>query len=105
MGIDMNDKIQPCCTIKAHHSEEIKQKLSNRLKRIEGQVKGVRRMIDDDTYCDHVLNQIVAIQKALNGVAKQLMSEHIKSCVTEQLISGKSGVVDELLANLSKMMH
>ncbi len=105
MGIDMKDKIQPCCSIKAHHSEEIKQKLSNRLKRIEGQVKGVRRMIDDDTYCDHVLNQIVAIQKALNGVSKQLMSEHIKSCVTEQLISGKSGVVDELLATLSKMMH
>lgn len=94
-----------CCSLKAHHNSEVKQKLTNRLKKIEGQVKGVRRMVDDDIYCDDVLNQIISIQKALNGVAKQLMSEHIKTCVTEQLISGKSGVVDELLATLSKMMH
>lgn len=101
----MEKKEIQCCSHKAHHNDEVKKKLTDRIKKIAGQVKAINRMIDEDVYCDNVLNQILSVQKALNGVAKQLMSEHIKSCVTEQLIAGNKNVVDELLNTLNKMMH
>lgn len=94
-----------CCNIKnAHHSEEFKRKLRSRLNRIEGQVKAIQRMIDEDVYCDDVLNQISSAKSALNGVGKTLLEAHMKSCVAEQLREGNEEVMDELLYTINKLL-
>ena len=88
----------------SHHSEEMKNKLVTRLNRIEGQIRGVKGMIEKDTYCDDVLNQIAAIQSALNGVGKLLLEGHMKSCLIERIQAGETEVVDELLVTIHKLM-
>jgi len=98
----MEDK--SCCDKKAHHNEELKKKLKSRLNRIEGQIKAINRMIDEDTYCDEVLNQISSAKSALNGVGKTLLEAHMKSCVAEQLKEGREEVVDELLYTMNKLL-
>lgn len=87
----------------AHHPEQTKVDLINRLKRIEGQVRGLARMIETDVYCDDVLNQIISVQAALNGVRMLLLEAHIRSCVVEQIETGRQGVIDELMKTISKM--
>lgn len=97
-----------CCTPdserKSHHSDKTKNNLISRLNRIEGQIRGVKGMIEKDTYCDDVLNQIAAIQSALNGVGKLLLEGHMKSCVVERIQAGESEVIDELLITVNKLM-
>lgn len=89
---------------KAHHNEELKGKMVNRLNRIEGQVRGIARMISEDVYCDDILNQISSIESAISGVKTVLLEAHMKSCVIEQIQDGKKAVIDELLVTLRKMM-
>lgn len=89
---------------KSHHSNEMKSSLVSRLNRIEGQVRGVKGMIERDTYCDDVLNQIAAIQSALNSVGKLLLEGHMRSCVMERIQSGETEVIDELLTTVHKLM-
>lgn len=89
---------------KSHHSEKTKQNLVIRLNRIEGQIRGVKGLIEKDTYCDDVLNQIAAIQSALNGVGKLLLEGHMKSCVIERIQEGDHEVIDELLITVNKLM-
>ncbi|WP_234340331.1 metal-sensitive transcriptional regulator [Gorillibacterium timonense] len=91
-------------TRKSHHSDKLKANLVTRLNRIEGQVRGIKGMIEKDTYCDDVLNQISAIQSALSGVGKLLLEGHMKSCVTERLQEGDKEVIDELLITIQKLM-
>jgi DNA-binding FrmR family transcriptional regulator len=88
----------------SHHSDKMKGNLQSRLNRIEGQIRGVKSMIEKDTYCDDVLNQIAAIQSALNGVGKLLLEGHIKSCVVERIQAGENEVIDELLTTVQKLM-
>jgi DNA-binding FrmR family transcriptional regulator len=98
----------PCCSTnterKSHHSEKTKNNLVSRLNRIEGQIRGVKGMIEKDTYCDDVLNQIAAIQSALNGVGKLLLEGHMKSCVVERIQAGEHEVIEELLITVNKLM-
>jgi CsoR family transcriptional regulator, copper-sensing transcriptional repressor len=89
---------------KSHHSDQMKSSLISRLNRIEGQIRGVKGLIDKDTYCDDVLNQIAAIQSALNGVGKLLLEGHMRSCVIERIQSGETEVIDELLITVNKLM-
>ncbi|NIO85796.1 MAG: metal-sensing transcriptional repressor [Candidatus Aminicenantes bacterium] len=89
---------------KAHHSQKLKQDLVSRLNRIEGQVRGISRMIDEDVYCDEVLNQIRSVDAALNGVKMVLLEAHMKSCVVEQIEQKKYDVVDELLTTIGKLV-
>ncbi|MGN8772216.1 metal-sensitive transcriptional regulator [Paenibacillus barengoltzii] len=89
---------------KSHHSETTKNDLTNRLNRIEGQIRGIKGMIDRDTYCDDVLNQIASVQSALNGVAKLLLEHHMKSCVIERIQEGDTNVVKELMVTVNKLM-
>ena len=72
----------------AHHSEQVKLNLKSRLNRIEGQVKAINRMIDEDVYCDDVLTQIRATRSALNSVATKLLEHHMKSCIMEKINQG-----------------
>lgn len=98
------------CTIegaterKSHHSDKLKANLITRLNRIEGQVRGVKGLIEKDAYCDDVLNQIAAIQSALNGVGRLLLEGHMRTCVIERIQSGETEVIDELLVTVNKLM-
>ncbi|WP_314588636.1 metal-sensitive transcriptional regulator [Paenibacillus terrigena] len=89
---------------KSHHSDKTKSNLISRLNRIEGQVRGVKGLIEKDTYCDDVLNQIASIQSALNGVGKLLLEHHMKSCIVERIQEGDHDVLDELLTTMNKLM-
>lgn len=93
-----------CSHRKSHHSDQVKRNLISRLNRIEGQIRGVKGLIEKDTYCDDVLNQISAIQSALNSVGKILLEGHLKSCVVERLQEGDTEVIDELLITMKKLM-
>ncbi|BDU50502.1 metal-sensitive transcriptional regulator [Haliovirga abyssi] len=99
----MDNNSCPSCKV-AHHSEEDKKNLSNRLNRIEGQIRGINKMVQNDVYCDNILNQITSVQSALNGVSKILLEAHIKSCVVEQIQNGELEVIDELMNTIRKMM-
>lgn len=88
----------------SHHSDKMKANLTTRLNRIEGQIRGVKAMIERDTYCDDVLNQIAAAQSALNSVGKLLLEGHLKSCVIERIQAGENEVIDELLITVNKLM-
>ncbi len=90
---------------KSHHSDKMKRNLITRLNRIEGQIRGVKGMIERDTYCDDVLNQIAAIQSALNSVGRLLLEGHMKSCIVERIQAGEHEVVDELLVTMNKLMR
>ncbi len=79
-------------------------KLMNRLKRIEGQVRGVQGMLDNDAYCIDILVQVSAINAALNSFNKELLSNHLKTCVKNNIQGGNDEVVDELIKVLPKLM-
>ncbi len=88
---------------KAHHSDKLKNNLISRLNRIEGQVRGTKRMVETDTYCDEVLNQLASIQSAISGVCNLLVEHHIKSCVLDQIREGELEVIDELMKTIRRM--
>ncbi len=89
---------------KSHHSETTKKNLISRLNRIEGQIRGVKGLIEKDTYCDDVITQISAIQSALNSVGKILLEGHLKSCVVERIQEGDQEVLDEFLVTVQRLM-
>jgi CsoR family transcriptional regulator, copper-sensing transcriptional repressor len=99
---------EPCCTShserKSHHSEKVKKNLVSRLNRIEGQIRGVKGLVEKDTYCDDVITQISAIQSALNSFSKVLLEGHLKTCVIERVQEGDMEVVDELLTTIQRLM-
>ena len=85
-------------------SEEELKKLTNRLSRIEGQVRGLREMLERDVYCIDVLVQVSAVNAALNSFSKELLGEHLRTCVADNLRQGNEEVVDELVTALQKLM-
>jgi DNA-binding FrmR family transcriptional regulator len=87
------------------HDEKTVQELSNRLNRIEGQIRGIKRMIEEGVYCDNVLNQIASTQSALNGVTRLLLEKHIKSCIKGQLKAGDDEVIGELMKTIARLMN
>lgn len=89
----------------AHHSDEIKKNLTSRLNRIEGQVRAINRMIDEDVYCDDVLTQIRATRSALNSVATRLLDYHMKGCIIKKIEDGhEAEAMEELLVTFQKLM-
>lgn len=89
---------------KSHHTEKEKNNLISRLNRIEGQVRGIKGMIENDKYCDDVLNQIASVQSALNSVGKLLLEHHMKSCVIERLQAGDTEVLSELMTTMNRLI-
>lgn len=87
-----------------HRDEEELRKLMNRLNRVEGQVRGVKKMLEEEQYCVDILTQVSAIQAALNAFNKELLSSHIHSCVVEEIQKGNTKVVDELCESIKKLM-
>lgn len=106
-----NEKKLPSCQCskenqrRSHHDEKTIKELTNRMNRIEGQIRGIKGMIERRVYCDDILNQIASAQAALNGVSKLLLEKHMKSCIREQLQAGDDQVVDEVLNTIFRMMR
>ena len=93
-----------CCHKTKQRSQEEYQALINRLNRIEGQVRGVKNMVQNDAYCTDILTQVSAINAALNVFNRELLSQHIQSCVVEDIRAGKAETVTELIDTLRKIM-
>ena len=87
-----------------HHDETLKRDLDIRFKRIEGQIRGVNNMIQNNVYCDDVLNQISSIQSALSSARNLLLEAHINSCIKESIEGGDNSVIKELMKTLNRML-
>ena len=95
----------PHCSGKHKERDDAERKdLMNRLKRIEGQVRGVEGMLENGAYCTDILMQVSAITSALNSFNKVLLGNHVKTCVAENIRSGNDEVIDELVTTLQKLM-
>lgn len=90
---------------KSNHPEEVKTNLIHRLNRIEGQIRGIKGMVERDVYCDDIITQLSATQSALNSVAKVLLDGHLKGCVKNRLAEGDDEVLDELLTTITKLIR
>ena len=93
-----------CCHKKKQRSEKEYRDLLNRLSRIEGQVRGIRKMVESDAYCTDILVQVSAVNAALNSFNKVLLANHIRTCVADDIRAGKDETVDELVVTLQKLM-
>lgn len=93
-----------CCEKHTVRTEEEKKRLLNRLKRIEGQVRGLQAMIEKDAYCNDILTQSAAVGAAVNSFNREVLSGHIHGCVVRDIRAGDEKVVDELLITLQKFM-
>ena len=100
----MDEKKCCCCQKKKQRSPEEYTKLINRLNRIEGQIRGIRGMVENDAYCPDILVQSAAVNAAVNAFNKELLASHIRTCVADDIRRGNDGVIDELVATLQKLM-
>ena len=89
---------------KKRNNDEYK-KLINRLNRIEGQIRGIKGMVEKDAYCTDILIQVAAVNAALNSFNKELLSNHIRTCVANDIREGKDEIIDELVNTLQKLMR
>ena len=93
-----------CCTKHTDRSDAERKKLINRLKRIEGQIRGIIGMLENDAYCNDILIQSAAVNAAVNAFNKELLANHIRTCVARDIREGKDETIDELVATLQKLM-
>lgn len=93
-----------CCGRKKERSPEEYKKLIHRLNRIEGQIRGIRGMLENDAYCPDILIQSAAANAAIHAFNKELLANHIRTCVANDIRNGKDETVDELVATLQKLM-
>lgn len=98
------EKECPCCHKTKERSEEEYTKLIHRLNRMEGQIRGIRGMVEKDAYCTDILIQVAAVNAALNAFNKELLANHIRTCVANDIRAGKDEVIDELVSTLQKLM-
>lgn len=103
----MEDKSEKecCCHLSKHRSDKEYKDLMNRLSRIEGQVRGIKGMLEKDAYCPEILVQVSAVNAALNSFNKVLLANHIRTCVADDIRDGKDETVDELVKVLQKLMR
>ena len=102
-GEDMSMGEDCCCRTKERGEEEY-QRLMHRLNRIEGQIRGIKGMLETNAYCPDILAQVAAAGAALNAFGRELLSSHIRTCVVEDIRAGKEESVEELLSTLGKFM-
>lgn len=94
----------PCGCKKTIRTEEERKKLINRLSRIEGQIRGIKGMVERDAYCNDILIQSAAVNAAINAFNKELLSSHIHTCVARDIRNGDDEVIDELVTTIQKLM-
>ena len=95
---------QECCCRHKHREPSEYEALQKRLRRIEGQVRGLQGMVEKDAYCTDILIQVSAVQSALRAFSKELLANHIRTCVADGVRRGDGDVVDELVRTMEKMM-
>lgn len=100
----MENRKECCCHKTKERSEKEYKSLIHRLNRIEGQIRGIKGMVEKDVYCTDILIQVAAVTAALNGFSRELLGSHIRTCVVNDIREGKDETVDELVALLSKLM-
>ena len=93
-----------CCTKTKKRTEEEYTALIHRLNRIEGQIRGIRGMVEKEAYCTDIITQVAAVSAALNAFNKQLLASHIRTCVADDIRAGQDDVIDELVSTLQKLM-
>ncbi len=99
------DQATPCCCPKTkERTEEEYKKLIHRLNRVEGQIRGIRGMVERNAYCTDILIQVAAANAALAAFNRELLAEHIKTCVARDIRAGKDETIDELVSTLEKLM-
>ena len=102
----MEEQKECCCSHKTKERTEKEYKdLINRLSRIEGQVRGIRKMVESDCYCPDILVQVSAVNAALNSFNKVLLANHIRTCVANDIREGNDETIDELVTVLQKLMR
>lgn len=94
-----------CCRRTKERSEKEYKSLMNRLNRVEGQIRGIKGMIENEAYCIDIITQVAAASAALNAFNKELLATHIQTCVKTDMIAGKDETLDELLHTLKKLMR
>lgn len=104
--INMSEKVNCCCGSerKTMRSDADKKSLMMRLKRAEGQIRGIEKMLEDDAYCPDILIQVSAVTSALNSFNKELMASHVKHCVSEDIKAGNDESVTEFVKVMQKLM-
>ena len=101
----MEERNCPLCSQrKKERSPEEFKKLIHRLNRIEGQIRGIRNMLENDAYCPDILIQSAAVNAAVNAFNKELLASHIRSCVANDIRAGHDEVIDELVSTMQKLM-
>lgn len=100
----MDEHKECCCHKTKERTEKEYKDLINRLSRIEGQIRGIKGMVERDAYCTDILIQVAAVNAALNSFNKVLLANHIRTCVTEDIKEGKEETVEELVAVIQKLM-
>lgn len=93
-----------CCSKHTHRPDTDRKRLINRLKRIEGQIRGIIGMLENDAYCNDILIQSAAVNAAVNSFNKELLANHIRTCVARDIREGKDETIDELVTTLQKLM-
>ena len=99
------EKEQCCCHKTKERSQEEYKNLLNRLNRIDGQIRGIRNMVEKDAYCTDILVQVAAANAALNSFSKVLLANHMRTCVVDDIRAGKDETIDELVATIQKLMR
>ena len=103
----MNEHKCPACEAggkSTHRNEEEKKRMIHRLNRIEGQIRGIRKMLENDAYCTDILTQSAAVNAAVNAFNRELIRRHMQTCVVRDVREGKDEVIDELVDTLQKLM-
>lgn len=93
-----NNECDKCCNKKTHRAEEEKKLINNRLSRIEGQIKGVRKMIEQDAYCNDVLIQLSAIENSIKSLSNQVLENHLYTCISRDIEKGDIAAMDEIIS-------
>lgn len=99
MGDEMKDN---CCKKKTHREEEEKKAICNRLNRIEGQIRGIKKMVEEDSYCNDILVQLSAVENSIKSLSNHVLEKHLYSCVTNDIKEGKLEILDELTSLFKK---
>ena len=99
-GENMNTN--KCCQRKTNRGDEEKKIINNRISRIEGQLRGIKKMIGEDAYCNDVLVQLSAVQNSIKSLSNHILENHLYTCVTKDLENGELEVIDELISLFKK---
>lgn len=94
--------MEECCNKKTIRGENEKKLINNRINRIEGQLKGIKKMIQSDTYCNDVLIQLSAVENSVKSLSNYILENHLYSCVTKDLENGNMEIIDELISLFKK---